>query len=217
MIGDAATATGTHRNSSGIRSKRFMTNPPGVASCCTQSITAGRMRRVRTRMSRVGFRLRAGLVPAPRGRQHGCAAEKRDDSRVVLIGQIAFGPPQSGPDRRISNWQRSVSEYSGTPGAMSVGGHTRSWGDVRSMTALPPKAEVNLRSCYVAEVPQPAVSNCSRPARLFDHLVGAGEQRIRNRHVNCLRGLEVDHQLELGRRLYRQIGGLLAPEDAIDV
>ena len=26
-------------------------------------------------------------------------------------------------------------------------------GDVRSMTALPPKAEVNLRSCYVAEVP----------------------------------------------------------------
>jgi hypothetical protein len=65
-------------------------------------------------MSDVGFRLRAGWVPAPRG-QHGRAAEKRDDSRVVLIGQIAFGPPQSGPDRRISNWQRSVSEYSGMP------------------------------------------------------------------------------------------------------
>ena len=32
-----------------------------------------------------------------------------------------------------------------------------------------------------------------------------------------LRGLEVDYQLEFGRRLHRQIGGLLALEDAIDV
>jgi hypothetical protein len=26
-------------------------------------------------------------------------------------------------------------------------------GDVRCMTALPPKAEIHLRSCYVAKVP----------------------------------------------------------------
>jgi len=32
-----------------------------------------------------------------------------------------------------------------------------------------------------------------------------------------LGGLEVDHKLELGRILHRQIGGLLAPKDAIDV
>ena len=32
-----------------------------------------------------------------------------------------------------------------------------------------------------------------------------------------LGGLEVDHQLVLGRRLHRQIGGLLALENAIDV
>ena len=32
-----------------------------------------------------------------------------------------------------------------------------------------------------------------------------------------LRGLEIDHQLVLGRRLHRQVGGLLALEDAIDV
>ena len=32
-----------------------------------------------------------------------------------------------------------------------------------------------------------------------------------------LRGLEVDHQFVLGRRLHRQVGGLLALEDAIDV
>jgi len=34
-------------------------------------------------------------------------------------------------------------------------------GDVRRTTALPPKAEVDLRSCYVAEVPLAAVSRCS--------------------------------------------------------
>ena len=32
-----------------------------------------------------------------------------------------------------------------------------------------------------------------------------------------LGGLEVDHQLVLGRRLHRQVGRLLALEDAIDV
>jgi len=59
-------------------------------------------------------------MPVPR-RQHGGAAEKRDDSRVVLIDQIAFGPPQSGPDGRISNWQGSVSKYPARlEGAMDV-------------------------------------------------------------------------------------------------
>jgi hypothetical protein len=32
-----------------------------------------------------------------------------------------------------------------------------------------------------------------------------------------VRGLHVDHQLEFDRLHYRQIGGLRAPEDAIDV
>ena len=39
------------------------------------------------------------------------------------------------------------------------------------------------------------------------------------RHVDakCLGGLEIDHQFVLGRRLYRQVGWLLALEDAIDI
>src|SRR5262245_5790104 len=51
----------------------------------------------------------------------------------------------------------------------------------------------------------------------LDHLVGAGEYRWRNFEPERFSGLEVDHQLVFGRRLYRQIGRLLALQDAVDV
>jgi hypothetical protein len=49
------------------------------------------------------------------------------------------------------------------------------------------------------------------------HLVGTGEQRWWHLEAKRLGGLEVDHQLVFGRRLHRQIGRLLALEDAIDI
>src|SRR5262245_33714764 len=51
----------------------------------------------------------------------------------------------------------------------------------------------------------------------FDHLIGAVKQRQRYRETECLRGFEVDCQLILGRRLYGQVGRLLALEDAIHI
>src|SRR5262245_58024054 len=52
---------------------------------------------------------------------------------------------------------------------------------------------------------------------LFDHLIGACEQAIRYGEAERLRRLEIDHQLVLGRRLYRKVGRFVPPEDAIDV
>ena len=52
---------------------------------------------------------------------------------------------------------------------------------------------------------------------LFDHLIGSCEQRRRHGETERLRGLEIDRQFVLGRRLHRQVGRLLAFEDAVDV
>jgi hypothetical protein len=55
----------------------------------------------------------------------------------------------------------------------------------------------------------------SRPN--FDHLVGEQLHGVGDREAKDLRCLEVDHELELGGLQDRQVGRLLALEDAIDV
>src|SRR5262245_55723076 len=81
-----------------------------------------------------------------------------------------------------------------------------------SMSALPPKADMcgaRGNVCFGPKADTRLVS--------FDDLVGAAKHRRRHRKAERLRGFEIDYQLELGWRLYRQVGGLLAFEDTIDV
>ena len=59
---------------------------------------------------------------------------------------------------------------------------------------------------------------CARYGRLLTRaIVGAGEQGVGHSKAERPGGLEIDHQLALGRCLHRQIGRLFALEDAIDV
>src|SRR5262245_29694816 len=111
---------------------------------------------------------------------------------------------------------------------MSALGHKRTFAVQKAMSALPliatAKADFRERSCPLYSRKRTCAVRSSmsakgqkRTLRLLDDLVGRGKQRLRNGQADRLRGLEIDNQLILGRRLHRHVGWLLALEDAIDV
>src|SRR5947207_13131160 len=53
--------------------------------------------------------------------------------------------------------------------------------------------------------------------QLFDHLIGAGEERRGNVDADRLGGFQIDHEIELGCLLDRQLAGLIVSEDAADI
>ena len=52
---------------------------------------------------------------------------------------------------------------------------------------------------------------------LFDHLVGAAEERERDGDAERAGSLQIEDQLELGFLLHRQVGRILAFENAADI
>jgi hypothetical protein len=64
---------------------------------------------------------------------------------------------------------------------------------------------------------QPSILSEQLPALLLDHLVGAQQQRRRDREAERLGGFEIDDELELGRLLDGEIRRSRTLEDLVDV
>src|SRR5262249_31397652 len=71
-----------------------------------------------------------------------------------------------------------------------------------SMSALPQKADMERHDLHVRFVPK-ADSRTAAKRPLFDHLVGAGEQRRWQRNAEDLGGDQIDDQLDFHRLLDR--------------
>jgi len=78
------------------------------------------------------------------------------------------------------------------------------------MSALPPKADMCGATSNVGYGPIADIE-------LFDHLVSALLKRRRYVQSERLGCLEINHEFELGRRLYRHVPGFFALKDAIDI
>src|SRR4051794_39203011 len=81
-------------------------------------------------------------------------------------------------------------------------------------SGLPPETDILEAGRHVPNVPQPD-SAVRQKGLLFDHLVGAGEQRRWHREPERLSGREIYDQLELGRLLDREVGGLRATQNLV--
>src|SRR6476620_9419281 len=93
---------------------------------------------------------------------------------------------------------------------MSALGHKRTYAAQPVMSALPPKADMCSAMPYVCFGPKADIGV------LFDHLVCTQQKCFRDCQTECFGRGQIDHQDELGRLLYRQVGGLRTFENFVD-
>src|SRR6478736_3242095 len=98
--------------------------------------------------------------------------------------------------------------------------------EMEIMSGWGQKAKYTLRADVFRFTPESGLKSdiapCPKSANrrhrsLFDDLIGAAEQHGWNFEPKRLRCLEIDHKLEFGRLLHRQVGGPLALENSVDV
>src|SRR5262245_46207919 len=84
------------------------------------------------------------------------------------------------------------------------------------MSASHPKATESLRSSEMTLSAMKRHMQRSKQHRLFDHLVGAGEQGRRDVETQGSCRLQVDYELELGPLLHRQVSWFCPFENFVD-
>src|SRR6516162_1344261 len=72
----------------------------------------------------------------------------------------------------------AVQSAARTPSMSALGQKQTSW-HLQPMSALPPKADIGTQPCDVCFVPKADIRQAANSS-LFDHLVGAGKQRLRH-------------------------------------
>ena len=82
------------------------------------------------------------------------------------------------------------------------------------MSALPPKADIDRRDGNVCYVPKADI--CIAPDFLFDHLVGAQKERLRDREAERLGGRQIDYEIKLSWLLDWDIPWLRSTQNLID-
>jgi hypothetical protein len=85
-------------------------------------------------------------------------------------------------------------------------GQSRRFWPIGATSAYPLIATVQRTSREVRLVPLAAVSTCSKQG-LFDHLIGAKQERLGDRQPDCLGGHKIDCEFQFGWLLNRNIAG----------